>query len=348
MEGLIKLEFLIANLSPKTQNLYRYGFRKFIEFLKLSSEESLFLFLKDRIADRYFLNFVNSLNGLAPKTIRLYVGGIKLWMEANGIRANWAVIKRCLPRARIVKNLKSFTRAEVKKIIQNSPPEYRLLFWFYAVTGLRLNEALDLKVSDLNVEHEPMFVTVHGTKTEAAKRIVFIPKDVAEELKDFIRGKRKDDYIFEARMKGGRLNQKVVDKVFRRTLKKIGLLERDSSGRGYTLSLHALRRFYETTLINAGVNKMIVDMLMGHNNGIDAHYFKPTTEEVIKEWKKAENALVLFTPPSLEEQKKEIEAIKTELAIYKEALQILLEREGLTPEKVKESVKYVLKHILTS
>lgn len=47
------------------------------------------------------------------------------------------------------------------------------------------------------------------------------------------------------------------------------------------VTLHALRRFFKTTCLDAGVPKPMVDIWVGHEtkNDIDHHYYRPQRAE---------------------------------------------------------------------
>jgi hypothetical protein len=122
-------------------------------------------------------------------------------------------------------------------------------------------------------------------------------------------------------------------------LRRLGLNKRDPSGRGWAYSPHSLRRGFETTLINAGCPAIIVSMLMGHDLGTEASYYKPSERELAETWRKYENALRLdveeVTPPAkimeLESKVKlmseQIEALQEAIAVYEELISRLKPRQ---------------------
>jgi len=50
---------------------------------------------------------------------------------------------------------------------------------------------------------------------------------------------------------------------------------------------HAFRKRFETVLVNAGIHSKYVDYMMGHKVGQIRSYFKPTDEELWREFRKA-------------------------------------------------------------
>jgi len=56
---------------------------------------------------------------------------------------------------------------------------------------------------------------------------------------------------------------------------------------------HAFRKFFDTTLINANVNQMVKELLMGHSVGLDNSYYRPNEQTMLVEYSKAINDLTI-------------------------------------------------------
>ena len=56
---------------------------------------------------------------------------------------------------------------------------------------------------------------------------------------------------------------------------------------------HGLRKFFDTTLANCGVNPLIKELLMGHSVGLDNSYYRPSESTMLTEYAKAINALTI-------------------------------------------------------
>jgi hypothetical protein len=76
-------------------------------------------------------------------------------------------------------------------------------------------------------------------------------------------------------------------------LRRLGLLERDESDRGWSLTIHGLRDNYKTLLTGVGVQQLALAEIMGHDTGIAESYYKPSVDELAREWRKAEEHLLL-------------------------------------------------------
>jgi outer membrane murein-binding lipoprotein Lpp len=58
-------------------------------------------------------------------------------------------------------------------------------------------------------------------------------------------------------------------------------------------SLHSLRKTFKTILQTAGMDGLMIETLLGHDTGVDRHYYLPSVEELAVEWKKYEDRLLL-------------------------------------------------------
>jgi len=101
---------------------------------------------------------------------------------------------------------------------------------------------------------------------------------------------------------------------------------RDSSGLGYQLHIHSLRKFYRTHLESAGVSRTVISLWMSQVTGLDVNYFRPGEPQLVEEWRKAEPLLSLSGA-------EDVERLKKDLVL--EALRRLAETFGVDPMKVR-------------
>ncbi|MCS7142909.1 MAG: hypothetical protein NZ920_03830 [Aigarchaeota archaeon] len=70
---------------------------------------------------------------------------------------------------------------------------------------------------------------------------------------------------------------------------------------------HTFRIWYRTTLEAARVNRLLIDVWMGHNSGVEKTYYLPTPEIIKQEFEKADKAFRIFgqthTPPEADKAK---------------------------------------------
>jgi integrase len=334
---------ILAAKTENTRRVYLLAVQRFLEINGFDREEDAVKSLRRRGADEALLKFVSALreSGLAPKSILLYLSGVRAWLDLHEIKYSPAKLRRFLPKKQPIKDSKPLRKSEVKLIINAMRPSKRLALWTMWACGLRIEEAIDLRVGDVDLSSDPPRLYVRRSKTLAGRRLVFIPGDLAQALAEHVRGKRPDDYLFPSE-KGPayRMSDDRFRIAFYGALRRLGLNRRDPSGRGWIYSPHSLRRGFETALINAGCPAIVVSMLMGHDLGTEASYFKPSERELAETWRKYENALRLdveeVTPSAIKE---EIEGMRQLVATYAKLIV-----EGMVMQDPESAKTYLRRH----
>lgn len=125
------------------------------------------------------------------------------------------------------------------------------------------------------------------------------------------------------------------------------------SGKGKSAN-HAFRKRFETVLVNAGIHSKYVDYMMGHKVGQIRSYFKPTDEELWREFRKAIANLSIDKSEQFKaknkhqqeeilkyevEAKNEIESIKREMHEQKIATLKLIGEAIKNPQKFQRKLK---------
>jgi integrase len=334
---------VLAAKTENTKRVYLLAVKRFLEAGGFESEEAAVKALKRQGADAYLLRFVSALRegGLAPKSILLYLSGVRTWLDLHEIKYSPAKLRRFLPKKQSVKDQRPLRKPEIKLLLNVMRPSKRLALWTMWACGLRIEEAIDLRVGDVDLSSDPPRLYVRKSKTLAGRRVVFIPGDLAQALAEHVKGKRPDDYLFPSE-KGPayRMSDDRFRIAFYGALRRLGLNRRDPSGRGWIYSPHSLRRGFETALINAGCPAIVVSMLVGHDLGTEASYFKPSERELAETWRKYENALRLdveeVTPSAIKE---EIEGMRQLVATYAKLIV-----EGMVMQDPESAKTYLRRH----
>ena len=243
----------------------------------------------------------------SPGAVNFWLYIVRKFFRFLGVSIDWGVVRERLdiPKREVVKQDRAPTIEELRKILNNSTPRNRVLFHLMAVCGLRLSEALNLRFGDLWLSEEPPVIRVKSAKNRRY-RLVYLTGEVVEALRDFFGDRlEKEDpskFLFTSNS-GRKLLPSDVYQYFQATLRRCGLLRRDASGRGYEIHLHCLRKFFKTRLEAVGVNPLLIERWMGHSLGSVAQaYYRPSREEILEEWAKAEKALTIFGESNLSEK----------------------------------------------
>ena len=269
------------------------------------------------------------MEGLAPKTITgFYLAFLKRFLRFYGLKPDWDIIRaRCeIPRTRALKVDRAPSVSELRRMILAAPPRIGLMIHLMAVTGLRVHELLNLKVENLDFTCDPPVVRIVSAKTGKIREIP-LTREIVERIRKYLNG-RSEGLLFPTRAGKPMLKNYLVT-AFKRLTLKLGINQRDPSGRGWMLHPYSLRKFFKTRLEEAGVNSLIIETWMGHDLNVSGAYFRPSRKMILEEWEKAERALTIFAEEDEDkaiENVRRIEELEAEIAEMKRALSHLLTR----------------------
>jgi integrase len=254
-------------------------------------------------------SFVNELaENNTPKTVHFYVWLVIKFLEFYDVDVSKARRKLSLPKNAATRIDRVPTIAELQKLIlKTKSPRLAMLIQLLAQTGLRIGEALRLKVSNIDFENRVIRLSPKDTKTGEGREVP-ICSELHAALKHYLDTRKiKSPYLFPSEKNPNEPVPKwrIYD-TYRDLLKRLGIDERDPSGLGVILHPHTLRKFYKTTLERAGVNRLLIEYWMGHTLGIQGRYFLPTGEDMRREFEKADKALQIFG--TLQKERKRIDS----------------------------------------
>jgi integrase len=293
---------------------------------------------------------------LAPKTVRYYVSLLKHFLDYHDVDTSraWRKIKQP-PKAEIRADRPIEVHEIQRLILATRSPRMRLLIQLLAQTGLRLKEALSLKVADIDFERGWIRVRAETTKNKRAREVPLIP-ELKDAILNYLKNRRVESpFLFPSETDPNKpMRQKYVyDNLFS-LLGRLGLDARDPSGVGYQIHPHVFRKWFKTQLEAAGVNSLLVERWMGHKRGVEAVYFLPNGEMIREAVEEAAEALKIFGRPGsvekeIEELRRKVEEFERQriedqlrqLLIHKRVLLTTLiayEKKllQLTPDKILE------------
>jgi len=145
---------------------------------------------------------------------------------------------------------------EVLRLLDAAPPPRdRVLLQVAYGCGLRLNELLQLRVSDIDSAR----MVVHVRQGKGAKdRLVPLSLRLLQELRAYWRVCRPRTWLFPGQTADGTMTASNIQRRFGRLVKQVGLTKH--------CSMHTLRHSYATHLLEAGVDVLTLKALLGHSS----------------------------------------------------------------------------------
>jgi integrase len=189
-----------------------------------------------------------------------------------------------------------FSRAEINRLIsaatQLGPPlslrphTYSTLFALLSVTGLRISEALALRLEDVTSDG----LLIRKTKFHKT-RLVPLHETAAGELERYIDSRKRvaatDDHLFIS-LRGRGLCRSAVQWTFRELLKLIAL---DPPPGGRRPRIHDIRHTYAVRALeacpegrdNVGRHMLALSTYMGHSKISDTFWYLQATPQLLRD-----------------------------------------------------------------
>lgn len=145
-------------------------------------------------------------------------------------------------------------RSELKELFSApSLLKHRIVLTFIYSAGLRGQEAINMKISDIDFERKAIHIRQSKYKKD---RIVPLSDYMAQGLKKYLQAENPHIWLFNGKEPDGRYSVKGLSWVMRETLKKTSISKE--------VNLHSLRHSFATHLLEEGVDIVTLKNLLGH------------------------------------------------------------------------------------
>jgi integrase/recombinase XerD len=266
----LKQEMKLRNFSQKTIKSYLHYITNFLEFARKNPKV-----INTEDIRKYLENMADS--GKSGSTLNIAYNALKFYFEKI-LRRRFFVN---IPRAKKENKLPVVLSKEEIKIFfsNNDNAKYKLIFGLMYSSGLRISEAVQLKVKDLDFTGEILWVR----QGKGAKdRQTILPKIIIPVMKKYTNKKSSDDFVFESN-RGGRLTERSLQKMFYQALKKSGIKKE--------ATCHSLRHSFATHLLEQGTDIRYIQELLGHKRIETTQIYTKVTSQNLKNIKSPLDAL---------------------------------------------------------
>ncbi len=180
-----------------------------------------------------------------------------------------------IPRAKKDKKLPGvFTVEEVRKILGAiNNVKHKLFLGLMYSSGLRLSEAINVRVGDLDFSGR--LLMVRGSKG-AKDRMTILSDKVAGVLERYVKNKQPNELVFESN-RGGKIRSRSAQSVFEQALRASGVRRH--------CTCHTLLHSFSTHLLENGTDIRYIQELLGHaklqTTQIYTHVAKNNLEKIV-------------------------------------------------------------------
>jgi len=192
--------------------------------------------------------------GLSWHTINVIYSALRMFLT-EVLRREWSVDN--LPRPRSEKSLPTvLSTSEVERLINaGTLLKHKAFMALLYGTGLRLSEALELRIKDIDGERAQLRVSKGKGKKD---RYVHLAPALLDTLRIYYKVCRPEDYLFNGSYPGGRWKNRAAQYAIERAAVAAGIIR--------PVSAHVLRHCYATHHLEAGTSILFVKDQLGHAN----------------------------------------------------------------------------------
>lgn len=248
LQDQMQMVMELKGLSPRTQKTYRGCVRRFVAHFGRSPVEL------GREEIRGFLHHLVSDGQVSASSVNQHYSALKFLYETT-MGQVWEGLQ--IPRTKRPKKLPVImSQEEVRLLLSRVPTlKHRSLLATIYSGGLRLNEALHLRLDD--IDSQRMLIRVREGKGQK-ERYTLLAHSALGLLREYWGYERPPEWLFPGRPAAQPLSSSSVQRVFQRALKQAGIAK--------PACVHTLRHCFATHLLESGVDLYHIQKMLGHGH----------------------------------------------------------------------------------
>jgi integrase/recombinase XerD len=245
----MKQEMILVGLAESTQKIYLKAVVQLRDYYNKSPKN-----ITEQELKAYLL-YLKQEKKLSGNTYNTHVYGLRFFYC---ITLRQPLFKLNLPTSKVIYKLPNILSAkEVQQIIKSvGNIKYRTLLMVIYSAGLRVSEAINLKISDIDRDR----MTIHIRCAKGGKdRYVILSPVIYKTLCDYWRACKFKNYIFPNRKNSDKpLSTHRASQIFKSAKQKANI--KKSGG------VHSLRHAFATHLLESGADIFAIKALLGHSS----------------------------------------------------------------------------------
>ena len=247
----MKEDMELRGFSKHTYDSYLSKTRDVMKYFKKPLEEVTMQELRD-----FLLKRLKEERGLSERSVNYYNSVIRFIYE---VTLDKIINKKQLPMYRNRRRIKDVLTKEELSAFFNACEnyKYKTIFMMIYGSGLRISEALNLRVKDIDSKKMRIFVREGKGKKERYTVLSQTSLEMLRKYYKMYKPNHAEEYIFLNR-EGNPLTVGRTREFFRRYRRKAKLDEK--------FVVHSLRHSFATDLIERGATILEVKEAMGHSN----------------------------------------------------------------------------------
>jgi site-specific recombinase XerD len=241
----LKFDMELRNMSASTIHDYIIRVRCFQDHFDKPADQ-----MGEREIQEYLHHLLHT-RKINPSSVNTHNASIRfVYIHTLDININL----RKIPRVKMHRNFPDLpTKAELQKIFDSAPSlKYRAIFMTIYGSGLRISEAANLRIADIDSKNMRIIIKNGKGKRD---RYAMLPEATLHVLRDYYKQCKPKEWLFWTRNKN-KMSTRSIQQAFDSAMKKSGINKH--------ITLHTLRHAFATHLLESGVNLIAIKQLLGH------------------------------------------------------------------------------------
>jgi integrase/recombinase XerD len=240
-------DLILKGFRPTTRRNYLLYGRRLAAFYRRSPEEL------GEADIRGFLLHLVQVDGVAPSTYRQVLAALRFLYTVTLGRA-WEVERIPFPKRPGRKLPHVLSGEQILALFKAlRSPKYRAIVMTCYAAGLRISEACQLRVADIDSQRMVLRVRGKGDK----ERYTLLPPRLLQVLRVYWKLYRPTDLLFAGRTPAGHICPDTVRQVLAKAAAAAGLAK---------CTPHSLRHSFATHLLDQGTDLVVIQALLGHQS----------------------------------------------------------------------------------
>jgi len=249
----------------------------------------------------------------APKTLIATIGTISIFLDQYDIELSRKQKKQIRSK---IKGRRAITidrvpkKHEIREMLEIASPRTRTLLLILISSGMRIDEVLQLKDSDIELNKNPATINIRGETTKnGLPRITFISNEAKKSLEAWRKIKDKHLKFIENNHWVQNLLKKPHDKErifpicyetardsFINILKNLKLDDKCKNSDRYKIHFHSFRKYFKSKMKDKMESKHL-EYITAHESQLDEIYIERDEEENAKDYLENMEHITIFETP---------------------------------------------------
>ena len=302
--------------SRDTKETYAFRLKQYLFYLNMHTPDELLL-MDNATAQKNIIGYILYLKnekGLSYSSLEGVCAPLKKFYAMNDVMLNWAKIHAYLGQHEKTIEDRPYSREQIKRLLKFSNDRIMAMILLLASSGMRRGALSGLRRKHLKyIEKSGLYqITTYPKAKE--KYITFCTPECATAINNYFDYRRRCGEIIndESPVIRDAFNRHNLDKIrnpqpvsndglkfmLEGVVKNSGLERKHEyvngkvSQRTEIMAAHGLRKFFDTNLSRARLQRNKMEALMGHKS-LQQLYDKPDDEELLEEYLKAVDLLTI-------------------------------------------------------